>query len=106
MSTQIGYITFLADKHNTCHVLKHNSTKSRRIVRSTLVAEAIALATGFDAAFVLAEDLRRILGKTLPVEGHLDNMSLFDVVTRASTTLEKRVQFDVEEVRQSVVRAN
>jgi hypothetical protein len=51
MSTQIGYIIFLADKHNTCHILKYSSTKSRRIVRSTLGAEAIALATGFDAAF-------------------------------------------------------
>jgi hypothetical protein len=104
MSTQIEYIIFLADKHNTCHVLKYSSTKSRRIARSTLSAEAIALETGFDAAFVLAEDSRRMLGKTLPIECHLDNMSRFDVVTRASTTLEKRVQFDVEAVRQSYAR--
>jgi hypothetical protein len=69
-----------------------------------LGAEAIALATGFDAAFVLVEVLRRMLGKTLPVECHLDNMSLFDVVTRASITLEKRVQLDVEAVRQSYAR--
>jgi Reverse transcriptase (RNA-dependent DNA polymerase) len=33
MSTQIGYIVFLADSHNICHVLKFSSTKSRRIVR-------------------------------------------------------------------------
>jgi hypothetical protein len=104
MSTQIGYIIFLADKHKTCHVLKYSSTKSRRIVRSTLGAEAIALAIEFDTAFVLAENLRRMLGKTLPIECHLDNMSLFDVVTRASTTLEKRVQLDVEAVRQSFAR--
>jgi hypothetical protein len=104
MSTQIGYIIVLADKHNTCHVLKFSSTKSRRIVRSTLGAEAIALATGFDAAFVLREDLRRMIGKTLPVECHLDNMSLFYVITRASATLEKRVQLDVEAVRQSYAR--
>jgi hypothetical protein len=53
---------------------------------------------------VLAEDLRRMLGKTLPIECHLDNMSLVDVVTRASTTLEKQVQLDVEAVRQSYAR--
>jgi uncharacterized protein YprB with RNaseH-like and TPR domain len=53
-STQIGYIIFLADSHNRCHILKYSSTKSRRIVRSTLGSVAIALATGFDAVFELA----------------------------------------------------
>jgi hypothetical protein len=45
-----------------------------------------------------------MLGKTLPIECHLDNMSLFDVVTRASNTLEMWVQLDVEAVRQSYAR--
>jgi hypothetical protein len=62
------------------------------------------LETGFDAAFELAEDSRRMLGKTLPIECHLDNMALFDVVTCASTTLEKRVQLDVEAVSHSYAR--
>jgi hypothetical protein len=45
-----------------------------------------------------------MLGMTFPIECHLDNMSLFDVITRASSTLEKRVQLDVEAVRQSYAR--
>lgn len=81
-TSQLGYIVLLMDRSGTCCVLQFSSHKSRRITRSSMAGETIALAEGFDHAFIIKHDLQRILGRKVPLLLVTDSKLLFDVITR------------------------
>jgi hypothetical protein len=95
MSSQMGYIALLVDDKNRCAPLVFKSTKCKRITRSVLAAEAIAFAEGFDQGFAIKNDLQEILGKVIPLTILTDSKTLFDVITKASYTREKRILIDL-----------
>lgn len=100
-SSQLGYIIFLADKSNNCQPLAWSSHKAKRVNRSVLGSEIMAFADAFDMAFVLKHDIEAMIKKTLPIVMITDSLSLFDVITRASSTTEKRLMIDIESVRKA-----
>ena len=53
--SQGGTITFLCDSFNRCCPLSWSSTKIKRVVRSTLAAETLALVEGSETAMYLSE---------------------------------------------------
>ena len=88
-----------------------SSTKIKRVVRSTLGADAAALSTGYDSAVHLRVLVARLLGlpgqdwatqaRQIPKSTWIDCKSLEAMLgkTGASST-EKRVMLDVDDVRQ------
>lgn len=103
-SSQLGYIVLLADASNRCHVLSYASRKSRRVVRSIMAGEIYAFADAFDKAFVIKYDLERIYRQHLPLVMLTDSKQMFDVITRASHTTEKRLMIDVAAAREAYNR--
>lgn len=101
LSSQLGYIIFLADKSNNCQPLIWSSHKSKRVTRSVLGSEVMAFADGFDMAYSLKHDLQLILKKEMPLVMLTDSLSLFDIVTKASSTKEKRLAIDLACVNQA-----
>ena len=61
----------------------------------------MALADGFDVGFMTKYDLQILTGKTIPVHIMTDSLSLFDVITKATATTEKRLMIDLETVREA-----
>ena len=51
---QGGYIIFLNDKYNSVIPLSWNSTRLRRVARSSLVAETLAMSDACDSAIFLS----------------------------------------------------
>lgn len=98
-TSQLGYFIFLMDKHHRCHPIYWVSYKSKRSTRSVLGSEVMAFADAFDMAYTLKFDLQKILGKELPLRMLTDNKSLFDVLTKATSTTEKRLMIDIQTVR-------
>lgn len=69
------------------------------LVRSSAAGEGITLADGFDAAFVIRSDLALIPGNSILIIMFTDSEILFNIITRRSTTTEKRMTVDLEFAR-------
>jgi Reverse transcriptase (RNA-dependent DNA polymerase) len=103
-SSQLGFALFLTDGSGNCNLIRYRSYKARRVTRSILGGEVHAFADAFDEAFVLRHDLELMLGQKVPLKMYTDSKSLFDVVTRATYTAERRLMIDVEATRQAYIR--
>ena len=104
LSTQLGCIALLCDATGKCNVIHFSSHKSRRIVRSVLGGEVYAFADGMDIGLTLKHDLENILGRPIGLQMCTDSKTLFDVVTKNTTTTEKRLMIDIKAVRESYER--
>ena len=100
LSSQLGFIILLCDKENRSHVLDYSSKKSRRVVRSILGGEVYAFADSFDRAYILRHDLQMIFKKKIPLHMFTDSLQMFDVITKGSSTTEKRLIIDIASSRQ------
>ena len=99
-SSQLGYIILLKDKENKCQPLYWSSHKSRRSSRSVLGSEVMAFADAFDMAFTIKYDMQMIMKQYIPLNMYTDSLSLFDVLTKSTTTTEKRLMIDLRSVRE------
>lgn len=100
-SSHLGYIIFLTDASGTCQPLYWSSHKSKRVTRSFLGSETMALADAFDMAYALKHDIQRMIKQNVPIRILTDNLSLFDVITKATTTAEKRLMIDLAALKQA-----
>ena len=99
--SQLGYIIILSDASNKCSILHYASIKSKRIVRSSMDGETLAFSAGFDAGFILRHDIELMTGMKIPIIMLTDSKSLFDVLTRAKYTTEKRLMVDIAAAREA-----
>lgn len=98
--SQIGCLILLCDRNNRCHILSYSSTKCKRVTRSILGGELCALADAFDKGFTIKTDLERMLNKRIPLSMFTDSKSLFDIITKCSSTTEKRLMIDIRSVQE------
>lgn len=101
LSSQLGYLVFLADKNNLAHLISWSSHKSKRVSRSVHGSEVMAFADGFDMAFAIRHDLQLMLSQSINILMFTDSLSLFDVLTKATVTTEKRLMIDLKTVKDS-----
>ena len=76
LTSQLGYIILLADKFGTCNILHYASYKSRRVTRSVPGAELYLFYDAFDYAYVMHQDLEKILQQRVPLQIFTDSHSL------------------------------
>jgi hypothetical protein len=67
ISSQIGRIILLKDKHGNVHVLNWFSKKCPRVTGSVLAAEIIGFASEFDLASALRDVLEEIYQQNIPL---------------------------------------
>jgi hypothetical protein len=96
LSSQLGNIVFLSDKTGACSPLHYSSHKSKRDTRSVLGGEVMAFVEAFDMGRIIRHDLTPVLGQRLPITILTDSLSLFDVISKASTTAERRLMIALE----------
>jgi len=100
LSTQLGHIVFLCDSAGNAAPIAFKSYKSRRVVRSAMAGEVIAFSDMFDVAVTLAEELRTIYNRTIPLHLLTDSKALFDIISKGSRTSEKRMMLDIAAARE------
>ena len=79
-ASQGGYIVFLVAENGKCAPLTWQSRKLRRVVKSTLSAETMALMEGVECSILLRAIFRELIGQTneIPIFGIIDSASLID----------------------------
>ena len=101
MDSQGGYIIFLCDKFSKSVPLAWNSTRLKRVTRSTLAAETLALTDGCDTTFFIANLITDIgLYKTIPITALTDNQSLNDTIKTTKPTLDRRLRVEISALRE------
>ena len=99
LSSQLGYAVLLCDADDRCHIVDYASRKCKRGLRSIMGGEVYAFAEGFDSVYAIKRTLEKVYRQNLPVTMLTDSKQMFDVITKASHTSEKRLMIDVAAAR-------
>ena len=100
------HLITLSDDRDRCHILAYAIYKSRRVTRSVLGAKVYAFADSFYLAYALRVGLESIAGSKIPLHMYTDSKSLFHVITKNSSILEKRLMIDIASTREAYKRGD
>ena len=105
VSSCMGYVILLVEDNkdmNTVHkccLLAWKSTKIKRICRSTLAAETMALTEGVEESLYLRSFLVE-LGFSVSIEAYTDNLSLREAVYSTKQVDDKQTRIDIAALQQ------
>ena len=93
--SQGGYIIFLSDGSGDRCPLSWQSRKLRRVVKSTLAAETLALLDCAEAAVFISSVLYELTKCKLPVKCYVDNKSLVESLGSSKLVDDRRLRIDM-----------
>ena len=93
-----GQLIFLKDKFENLSLIEWQANKVRRIVRSTLAAEALSLVDGLEYAMYLRTVIAELTGKSvssIKIKAITDNRSCVDAILSTSLIDDKRLRIEM-----------
>ena len=110
VSSAQGHIVFLVGENEKSCPILWESKKIKRVVKSTLAAEALSLSEAIDSAeyvgFILSEIVLRKSTNVIPIECYVDNYSLFENLYSTKSVSEKRLRIDIASIKEKVQKEN
>ena len=107
-TSQTGTVILLGSRNKygkwTCNLLDWKSSKQKRIARSTLAAETLAMVDTIDRAFGIKNHILHTQNLDLPVIILADCKSLVTTGHTTTTVSEKRLQIDIGYIREAIER--
>ena len=102
-ASQGAFIIFLTDDSHCCPIF-WSSTRLKRIVKSTLGAETLALAEGCDTAFMISKMIGEIINdkKSISIKCITDNKSLYLAAHTSNVLTDKRLLFEISSIREMI----
>ena len=102
--SQGGHIIFLRNRLGHVIPLQWQSKRVRRIARSTMAAECLAMLDAVDSAFLLKSLLEEILPgeKCIEIVSVVDNKNIFDSIQSTSSVEDKRLSVDIGYLREKI----
>ena len=99
--SQEGFIILLADKHLNCCPIEWSSKRIKRVAKSTLAAETLAVVDGLDSAYLVRTILSEILRDVIiEIRLYTDSKSLFETVGTSHVLKDKRLLVDMSALRE------
>ena len=102
-----GHIIWLMDCHGKSCPLSWHANKIKRVIRSTIAAEALSLQEELECAFYyrkMTEDMLGISTKTIPVIAKVDNKSVIEAVYSTKLVDDKRLRVDIAAISEFLAR--
>lgn len=94
--SQGGFIIFLADERGKRCPIMWKSKKIRRVVKSTLAAETLALLEMAESAYYIRNIMEDIgIGKEIPIKCLVDNKSLVDALKSMKKVEDKYLRINI-----------
>ena len=103
--SQSGYIIFLCGHENNCIPLNWQSKRIRRVVRSSLAAETLALSDVLDDAVYMMKLFLEIMFNNyykIPIEILIDNTSLYESLFLKKNVIEKCLRINVAFIKENI----
>ena len=105
VSSREGFIILLVGANGRCCPIVWCSKQIRRVVKSTLAAETLALVDCLDTALYLASIIKEVLSlKCLPVDCYTENKLHYENFLSTKLVAEKRLRIDIASVKQMIDR--
>ena len=101
--SQGAFVLFLAELKKdgiSVTLLDWNSKKLRRIARSSLTAETLAMNDSVDHGLYMRALIREFIGRDLKIEVLNDNNNLIQLIHSDKSTTEKRILLDLAALRE------
>ena len=103
-SSQGGFVIFMQDSRGVRCPVQWQSRKVRRVVKSTLAAETLALLDCAEAAVYIAKMLNEIVKCEIKVNCIVDNKSLCDALYSSHVLEDRRLRIDLAVLRNMLDR--
>jgi hypothetical protein len=103
-STESHVIWIVDNDSNSCPI-SWQANKIKRVVRSTIAAEALSLQDGLESSFYhrrIIEDILGLKHKTIPIEAYIDNKSVVEAVYSTKLVDDKRLRIDIAAIAESL----
>ena len=89
-------VIFLKDSSGLRCPIFWQSRKLKRVVKSTLAAETLALVEGAEVSFYIASILKEVTKtKEMPINCFVDNKSLVDALSSSKQVEDRRLRIDI-----------
>ena len=96
----MGYIALLVNDAQMCSPLSWRSGKIKRVVRSTIAAEALALIEGLEDGLYIQHAIKELLDMTVPIIGFSDHRGLNEAVRSTKLTDDRRLRIDISAIKE------
>ena len=106
-SSQGGFIIFLCDEKGACAPITWSSTMIRRIVRSTLAAECLALQDAADTGILISSLFSELLNsesQPMNITCKTDSKGLYKALYSIKCVQDKHLRVDMARLRQMIER--
>merc|ERR1712240_146165 len=105
--SQGGYVIFLKGINGKSSPVTWQSKKIRRVVRSTLASEALALADGVDCVLSIAMLLNELLfddfdANKIPIKCYVDNNDLYQAIYSKKHVTKRRLRIEINSFKQLI----
>ena len=99
-----AHVVFLVDEHGNCCTLTWHAGKIKRVVRSTIAAEALSLCEGIEDAIYLKHILLQLLPNRTEVviNAFVDNRDVVDALYSTKSVDDKRLRIDISSLKEFI----
>jgi hypothetical protein len=107
ISSGRGHIVFLTGGGGRAAPLGWTSNKVKRVVGSTVAAEALSLKMGLDHGFYLRAILAEVLAVDMfkiPIIAHIDSNNLFEAVYSTKFVEDKKLRLDIAQIQEAIAK--
>ena len=109
VSSGRGHVVFLVDESDRCSPLHWTTNKVKRVVHSTLAAEALSLQQCLSTAeyirYILAEAWR-VEPNKIPIFAYIDNNDLYSALHSTTLVSDKKLRIDIAAIKQTMSEEN
>ena len=100
VDSSMGYVVFIVNPQHHSSPSSWRSGKVKRVVRSTIAAETLAMIEGLEDGIYLQHSMKELLGVEIPIVGYTDNQGQELALKSTKLTDDRRLRIDIAGIKE------